>query len=260
MSVMFVVPLPQKFWLIIAPSPWVINERHVLTLRESMYMINEHQNADSSSDDEWASWRGSPSPRKWWLIIAPSPWVINECHVLTLGASMYMIHERQNDDSSSHDEWASRRGSPSPRKWWHIIFPSSWVINERHVLTLGTSMYMNLWASEWWLILRWWMGVMTRVPLPQKMMTHHCPLSMGDKWASCFDTGSSNVHDSWASEWWLILRWWIGVMTWVPLPQKMMTHHCPLSMGDKWASCFDTGSINVHDSWAENDDSSSDDE
>ena len=32
------------------------------------------------------------------------------------------------------------------------------------------------------------MSVMFEVPLPQKMMTHHCPLSMGDKWASCFDT------------------------------------------------------------------------
>ena len=50
-------------------------------------------------------------------------------------------------------------------------------------------------------------------PPPQKMMTHHCPLSMGDKWASCFDTGSINVHDWWASEWWLILRWWMGVMS-----------------------------------------------
>ena len=91
---------------------------------------------------------------------------------------------------------------------------------------------------------------MFEVPLPQKMMTHHCPLSMGDKWALCFDTGSINVHDSWASEWWLILRWCMGVMMRVPLPQKMMTYHCPLSMGDKWVSYFDTGSINVHESWA----------
>ena len=104
--------------------------------------IYERQNDDSSLDDEWASWRVSPSPRKWWLIIAPSQWVINERHVLTLGASMYMIHERQNDDSSSDAEWASWPGSPSPRKWWLIIAPSPWVINERHVLTLGASMYM----------------------------------------------------------------------------------------------------------------------
>ena len=87
-------------------------------------------------------------------------------------------------------------------------------------------------------------------PPPPKILTHHCPLSMGDKWASCFDTAWINVHDQWASEWWLILRWWMGVMTRVPLSQKIMTHHCPLSMGDKWVSCFDTGCINVHDSWA----------
>ena len=50
-------------------------------------------------------------------------------------------------------------------------------------------------------------------PPPLKRMTHHCPISMGDKWALCFDTGSINVHDSWASEWWLILRWCMGVMS-----------------------------------------------
>ena len=52
MGVMTQVPLPQKM---IAPSPWMINERHVLTLGASMYMIDERQNDDSSSDDEWAS-------------------------------------------------------------------------------------------------------------------------------------------------------------------------------------------------------------
>ena len=68
-------------------------------------------------------------------------------------------------------------------------------------------------AGGWRLIIKWLIGVMTLVPLPQKMMTHHYTLSMGDKWVSCFDTGCINVHDWWASEWWLILRWWMGVMS-----------------------------------------------
>ena len=35
------------------------------------------------------------------------------------------------------------------------------------------------------------MSVMFVDPLPQKMMTHHYTLSMGDKWGSYFDTGGS---------------------------------------------------------------------
>ena len=122
---------------------------------------------------------------------------------------MYMIYEHRDDDSSSDDEWASWRGSPSPRKWWLII----------------------------------------------------APLSMGDKWASCFDTGCINVHDSWASGWWLILRWWMGVMTWVPLPQKMMTHHCPPLHGWYMSIMFFTLGASMYMIYEhQNDDSSSDDE
>ena len=50
---------------------------------------------------------GPPLPENDDSSLPPSPWVINKRNVLTLGASMYMIHERQNDDSSSDDEWAS---------------------------------------------------------------------------------------------------------------------------------------------------------
>ena len=50
---------------------------------------------------------GPPPPENDDSSLPPYPWVINECHVLTLGASMYMIHEGQNDDWSSDDEWAS---------------------------------------------------------------------------------------------------------------------------------------------------------
>ena len=140
-------------------------------------------------------------------------------------------------------------GSPPPENDDSSLPPLSMGDKWVSCFDTGSINVHDSWASGWWLILRWWMGVMTWVPVPQKMMTHHCHLSMGDKWASCFDTGTINAHDSWASEWWLVLRWWMGVMMRVPLPQKMMTHHCPLSMGDKWVSCFDTGSINVHDSW-----------
>ena len=50
---------------------------------------------------------GPPPPENDDSSLSPYPWVINERHVLTLGASMYMIYERQNDDSYSDDEWAS---------------------------------------------------------------------------------------------------------------------------------------------------------
>ena len=48
---------------------------------------------------------GPPPPENDNSSLHPSPWVINEHHVLMLGESLYMIHERQNDDSSSDDEW-----------------------------------------------------------------------------------------------------------------------------------------------------------
>ena len=55
MSVIFEVPPPENDDSSLPPSPWVINEHHVLTLGASMNMIHEHQNDDSSSDNEWAS-------------------------------------------------------------------------------------------------------------------------------------------------------------------------------------------------------------
>ena len=47
------------------------------------------------------------------------------------------------------------------------------------------------------------------VPPPPEMMTHHCPLSMGDKCVSCFNTGKSmymihelqNYNESSDDEW-----------------------------------------------------------
>ena len=50
---------------------------------------------------------GPPPPEYEDSSLPPPHWVINERHVLTLGASMYMTHEHQDDDSSSDDEWAS---------------------------------------------------------------------------------------------------------------------------------------------------------
>ena len=47
---------------------------------------------------------GPPPPENDDSSLPTSPQVINERYVLTLGASMYMIHEHQDDDSSSDDE------------------------------------------------------------------------------------------------------------------------------------------------------------
>ena len=94
-----------------------------------MYISDEHQNDDSSSDDEWESWRGSPSPRKWWLIIAPTPWI----NMFKLVCSLFAIKKTLNTSLwlvrwciAQSIKWLT---TPHPPK---VPLPLWWLITDHH--------------------------------------------------------------------------------------------------------------------------------